>query len=42
MEVRTLEFVLVRRVLGLVDLGSSPDARGVEIGVPRARLEDAM
>jgi hypothetical protein len=28
--VRTLAFVIVRRVLGLVGLGSNPDAKDVE------------
>jgi hypothetical protein len=42
MVVRTLAFVVVRRVLGLVGLGQAPDAKDIEIGVPRARLEDAM
>jgi hypothetical protein len=42
MVVRTLALVVVRRVLGLVGLGAAPDAKDIEIGVPRARLEDAM
>jgi hypothetical protein len=42
MVVQTLAFVIVRRVLGLVGLGSEPDAKDIEIGVPRTRLEDAM
>jgi hypothetical protein len=42
MVVRTLALMVVRRVLGLVGLGSAPDAKDIEIGVPRARLEDAM
>ena len=35
MVVRTLAFVIVRRVLGLVGLGSAPDAKDVEIAVLR-------
>jgi hypothetical protein len=42
MVVRTLAFVIVWRVVGLVGRGSVPDAKDIEIGVPRARLEDAM
>jgi hypothetical protein len=42
MVVRTLAFVIVRRVLGLVGLGPAPDAKDIEIGVPRARLEGAV
>jgi hypothetical protein len=42
MVVRTLAFVVVQQVLVLVGLGPSPDTKDVEIGVPRARLEDAM
>jgi hypothetical protein len=42
MVVWTLALVIVRRVLGLVGLGPAPDAKDIEIGVPRARLEDAM
>jgi hypothetical protein len=35
MVVRTLAFVIVRRVLGLVGPGSNPDAKDVEIAVLR-------
>jgi len=42
MVVRTLAFVIVRRVLGLVGLGPAPDVEDVEIGVPRTRLEAVM
>jgi hypothetical protein len=35
MVVRTLVFVIVRRVLGLVGLGPAPDAKDVEIAVLR-------
>ena len=38
MVVRTLAFVLVRRVLGLVGLGSAPDAKEIEIAVLRHQL----
>jgi putative transposase len=38
MVVRTLVFVLVRRVLGLVGLGPAPDAKDVEIAVLRHQL----
>src|SRR5919199_129262 len=38
MVVRTLVFVLVRRVLGLVGLGPAPDARDIEIAVLRHQL----
>ena len=38
MVVRTLVFVLVRRVLGLVGLDSAPDARDIEIAVLRHQL----
>jgi hypothetical protein len=38
MVVRTLAFVIVRRVLGLVGLGSAPDAKDIEIAVPRHPL----
>src|SRR5262245_47016834 len=38
MVVRTLAFIVVRRVLGLVGLGSSPDAKDVEIAVLRHQL----
>src|SRR4051812_35903516 len=38
MVVRTLAFVIVRRVLGLVGLGSAPDAKDVEIAVLRHQL----
>jgi hypothetical protein len=31
MVVRTLAFVIVRRILGLVGLGSNPDAKDVEM-----------
>jgi putative transposase len=36
--VRTLAFLIVRRVLGLVGLGSAPDAKDVEIAVLRHQL----
>jgi putative transposase len=36
--VRTLGFLLVRRVLGLVGLGSAPEAKDVEIAVLRHQL----
>src|SRR5262245_47947116 len=36
--VRTLAFIVVRRVLWLVGLGSSPDASDVEIAVLRHQL----
>jgi putative transposase len=35
MVVRTLAFMIVRRVLGLVGLGPSADAKDVEIAVRR-------
>jgi hypothetical protein len=35
---RTLAFVIVRRLLGLVRLGPSPDAKDVEIAVLRHQL----
>jgi hypothetical protein len=35
---RTLTFLIVRRVLGLVGLGSAPDAKEVEIVVLRHQL----
>ena len=38
MVVRTLAFVIVRRVLGLVGLGPAPDAREIEIAVLRHQL----
>jgi hypothetical protein len=38
MVVRTLAFVILRRVLGLVGLGPTPDARDVEIAVLRHQL----
>jgi hypothetical protein len=38
MVVRTLAFVIVRRVLGLVGLGSAPDAKDIEIAVLRHQL----
>jgi putative transposase len=38
MVVRTLAFVIVRRVLGLVGLGSNLDAKDVEIAVLRHQL----
>jgi hypothetical protein len=38
MVVRTLAFMIVRRVLGLVGLGSNPDAKDVEIAVLRHQL----
>jgi transposase len=36
--VRTLAFVIVRRVLGLVGLGSTPDSKDVEVAVLRHQL----
>ena len=36
--VRTLAFVVVRRVLGLVGLGSAPDAKDIEIAVLQHQL----
>jgi hypothetical protein len=39
---RTLAFLFLRRILGVVGGGPTPEAKDVEIGVPRARLEDAM
>src|SRR3954470_17809906 len=38
MVVRTLAFVILRRVLGLVGLGPAPDAKDVEIAVLRHQL----
>src|SRR5947207_2672338 len=38
MVVRTLAFMFIRRVLGLVGLGSSPDAKDVEIAVLRHQM----
>ena len=38
MVVRTLAFVVVRRVLGLVGRGSAPDVKDVEIAVLRHQL----
>jgi len=38
MVVRTLAFVVVRRVLGLVGLGSAPDAKDIEIAVLQHQL----
>src|SRR3954451_22058503 len=38
MIVRTLAFVIVRRVFGLVGLGPAPDARDIEIAVLRHQL----
>jgi hypothetical protein len=38
MVVRTLAFVIVRRVLGLVGLGPAPDGKDVEIAVLRHQL----
>jgi hypothetical protein len=38
MVVRTLAFVIVRRVLGLVGLGPAPDAKDMEIAVLRHQL----
>src|SRR3954464_7848735 len=38
MVVRTLAFVIVRRVLGLVGLGPTPDAKDIEIAVLRHQL----
>jgi hypothetical protein len=36
--VRTLAFVIVRRLLGLVGRGPAPDAKDVEIAVLRQQL----
>jgi hypothetical protein len=36
--VRTLAFVVVRRVLGMVALGSAPDVKDIEIAVLRHQL----
>src|SRR6266511_6381464 len=36
--VRTLAFVIVRRLMGLVGLGPAPDAKDVEIAVLRHQL----
>src|SRR3954466_7919097 len=38
MVVRTLALVIVRRVLGLVGLGPTPDAKDIEIAVLRHQL----
>jgi hypothetical protein len=38
MVVRTLAFIVVRRVLGLIGLGACPDAKDVEIAVLRHQL----
>ena len=38
MVVRTLGFMIVRRVLGLVGLGSAPDAKDIELAVLRHQL----
>jgi putative transposase len=38
MVVQTLAFVIVRRVLGLVGVGSAPDAKDIEIAVLRHQL----
>jgi putative transposase len=38
MVVRTLGFVIVRRILGLVGLGANPEAKEVEIAVLRHQL----
>jgi hypothetical protein len=38
MVVRTLACVIARRVVGLVGLGPTPDAKDVEIAVPRHQL----
>lgn len=38
MVVRTLAFVVVRRVLGLVRLGSAPDAKDIEIALLQHQL----
>jgi hypothetical protein len=38
MVVRTLAFLVVRQVLGLVGVGCSPDAKDVEIAVLRHQL----
>jgi putative transposase len=38
MMVRTLAFVIIRRVLGLVGLGSAPDVKDIEIVVLRHQL----
>jgi hypothetical protein len=39
MAVRTLAFVIVRRVLGLVGLGSTPDAKDIEIARAAALVD---
>jgi hypothetical protein len=38
MVVRTLAFVIVRRVLGLIGLGPTPDAKDVKMVVLRHQL----
>jgi len=38
MALRTLAFMIVRQVLGLVGLGPPPDAKDVEIAVLRHQL----
>jgi hypothetical protein len=38
MVVRTLAFLVVRRVLGLVGRGAAPDAKDIEIAVLRHQL----
>jgi hypothetical protein len=38
MAVQTVVFVIVRRVLGLVGLGPTPDVKDVEIAVLRHQL----
>jgi hypothetical protein len=39
MVVRTLAFVIVRRVPGLVGLGGAPDAKDIEIAVLRHQMK---
>jgi hypothetical protein len=38
MAVRTLAFVIVRRVLGLVGRGAAPDVKDIEIAALRHQL----
>jgi hypothetical protein len=42
MVVRTLAFMIVRQVLGLVGLGGSPDAKDVEIAHVQYGSSDAF
>jgi hypothetical protein len=39
MAIRALAFVIVRRMLGLISLGPTPDAKDVEIAVLRHQLD---